>query len=105
MSFGGSEDLAEAFRKRGAAHRAGANVPVVRVSDFKTCSLVARDQQCFVAVGHLIGSAVKGKNVATRIDEGSHAAARASACEFRDCRRFALKGFAFVGRASDKDGA
>src|SRR5215510_2038994 len=74
------------------------------VRDFKASSFVARDEKGFIAIGHFIGGAVEGEEIAARIGKGSHPATAASASRFGNGRRFALEGYAFVGRASNEHG-
>ena len=104
MAFGCGQDAALIFGDEGAAHWASADVPVVRVCNLEVGSLVARDEQGFVAIGHLVGRSIKSQDVALRVGEGAHTATAAGS-GFGNGRRFALEGFAFIGGASDEDGA
>jgi len=102
VRFGGGEDFAQVFRKGGAAHWAGANVPLMRVSDFEVCCTIARDEKRLVTVGHFIGGAIQRKDVALRIGECSHAATTARSGGFGDGGGFALEGLSSVGRTGDE---
>src|SRR5690242_8306505 len=77
----------------------------MRVCDLELLPAVAGDEQGFVTVSHLVRGTEKRKDVTFAVGEGAHAATGTSSGGFGNCKGFALKGFAFVGGASDENGA
>src|SRR6266568_4092671 len=60
------------------------------------------DEQGFIAIGHLVGSAIESEDIASGIGERSHAAAGTGAGRFGNGGCFALEGFAFVSGAGNE---
>src|SRR5207245_9812317 len=78
------------------------DVPMVRVSNFEGCAVVAGDEQGFIAIGHLIGGAIESEDIAPGVGECAHAATAARAGGFGDGGRFALEGLAIISGAGNE---